>query len=661
MQDSKTNRLYPLAKTAIAFCCAGTLLMLFAHTAKTETKTTINQSAIEALIARSKQQTNAGRMVEYAEQAINIADSLGLDEPKADAMHQSGIAWKVWGDQLKSIERLTEAMELFRALGLEEKLYSVKTDLGETYRAARSYDMAMDELNEALSFFTEQVDSIMLATTYNRMAAISLERLFTHPDYVRLDESGFQGKEMFLENLAQYPEPVTLYTSTKKYLGSSNKMADALGLTGISLSNMNIEASLLKTIHDPEGALALYNELIDRTIETGVTDDLPLAYINKARIMGSHQMGSPEESIALALTALDMAKDQEINIYIFMAYEVLQEQYFALGNYRKAYESLIANRGIFEQFNYENLQLISTTYMLENQIVQRELELQGRRNQIAMMVASIIFILVFFAAFVFILAAKNRKQRFLLTELQKRNQIITDQNELLALSNAEKDKLFSIIAHDLKAPFQSILGFSEILKDEGDTLNKEEAKTLSGLLHTSTSRTWQLLDDLLSWARLQQDRINFAPENIPVAQIVHFISDLLHDAATKKNIKITSQLHEDLVMKADKEMLKTILRNLVSNAIKFSYPGTEVIVSASASNGNIIISVSDSGIGIPKDKIKDLFSVGNEHIMPGTAKEKGTGLGLVLCREFVEKHSGQIRVESNEGKGSVFSFTLPKT
>lgn len=638
-------------------------VLILSHThvqgAQSKTAATTNHGLIEALIVQSKQQKNASQSVEYAERAVYLADSLGLNEWKADALTQSGIAWKNWGDQLKSISRLEEAIALFRQLGLENKHYRATKELGETYRATRSYALSMARLKEALRYFINHPDSIMLARLHNRLAATSFEILFTHPAYLQMDTSKYQDKAAFGRALAKSPEVNIHFQHTIKHLDSSNAIAEDLGLKDILFSNMNIEAGILNLARDPVSALAMYDEMIDAMLSSGVDGDLALAYINKARVLGSYRMNRPEKAIALCLKALEMAKAQEINVYIFLAYEVLHDNYYAIRDYQKAYECLIAIREIFEQFNYEKMQVLIETQTLECKISQRELELQSRRVQIRLMVASIIVIVLLFSVFLFILAGKNRKQRSLLTQLNQQNQIITGQNQELSLTNSEKDKLFSIIAHDLKGPFQSILGFTELFRDEGVRMEPEEIRKISGLLHYSASRTAQLLDDLLNWARLQQGRIAFSPEPMLVGQMLDFIGELMQEKAQQKNIQIVSKLPENLSLKADKEMLKTILRNLLSNALKFSHPGGKVVISAMSENGYVKVSVSDSGIGVPADKIENLFSIGNEHIMPGTANEKGTGLGLVLCREFVEKHGGRIWVNSVEGEGSTFTFTIP--
>ena len=225
--------------------------------------------------------------------------------------------------------------------------------------------------------------------------------------------------------------------------------------------------------------------------------------------------------------------------------------------------------------------------------------------------------------------------------------------------NADKDRFISILGHDLKNPFNSILGFSEILSTEIDSLNSDEIKEIAGHINKSARTTNKLLEDLLMWARTQQGKIPFNPQNLIFADICMNILEILNPNAKAKNITINYSSADPINVFADIDMLKTILRNLVSNAIKFSNNGGVINIKAEENSDNITISVSDHGIGIAHDALKKLFDISEVLTTKGTAGETGSGLGLMLCKEFVEKHNGKIWVESEEGIGSTFIFTLP--
>lgn len=231
--------------------------------------------------------------------------------------------------------------------------------------------------------------------------------------------------------------------------------------------------------------------------------------------------------------------------------------------------------------------------------------------------------------------------------------------EELATANATKDKFFSIIAHDLKNPFGTIYGLSSILLEEIHTLNKNE---IEGSLRKITSylrNTNTLLENLLEWAQSQSGRIRFNPGEVDLCIRLTDILALMEVQAFKKDIRIYSDLPVRCVVYADAAMLDTVLRNLVSNGIKFTPRQGEIRVAIARKDNHVEVSVSDSGTGIPADHLSKLFMIDSKYSLPGTENEKGTGLGLILCKEFVEKHGGRIWAESEPGKGSTFRFTLP--
>jgi signal transduction histidine kinase/ligand-binding sensor domain-containing protein len=255
---------------------------------------------------------------------------------------------------------------------------------------------------------------------------------------------------------------------------------------------------------------------------------------------------------------------------------------------------------------------------------------------------------------VFLSRIKNLKDQKVL--LEKLVAIKTDElNEL----SSSKDKFFSIIAHDLRNPFNTIIGFSEILKEEIKTGNPAKNEEYAALINTSAVQTLRLLENLLEWANSQTGKIKFTPEPIRLSVLLNEESGMLHDMAAGKGIELKSSVSENVIILADKNMLKTILRNLISNAIKFTHIDGKVEVDAIIKNKSAEISVSDNGIGMTKETMAKIFRIDVNHSTRGTQNEKGTGLGLFLCKEFVEKHGGEIWVESESGKGSIFRFTIP--
>jgi signal transduction histidine kinase len=180
------------------------------------------------------------------------------------------------------------------------------------------------------------------------------------------------------------------------------------------------------------------------------------------------------------------------------------------------------------------------------------------------------------------------------------------------------------------------------------------------LIKTSSQRTLDLLTNLLEWSMAQTGRIKFNPDFVDLSKIIVAVLDLLDNSAKRKSVSIINEVTENFMVWADSDMLKTILRNLVSNGIKFTNKGGEIIVGAQKNNGRTVVSVADNGIGMEPEKVKKLFRIDHSHSTRGTEKESGTGLGLLLCKEFVEFHDGEITAESTPGKGTLFYFTLPE-
>jgi PAS domain S-box-containing protein len=239
------------------------------------------------------------------------------------------------------------------------------------------------------------------------------------------------------------------------------------------------------------------------------------------------------------------------------------------------------------------------------------------------------------------------------------DELLEKQNVELRQLNVTKDKFFSIIAHDLKSPFNSILGFSEILVQQMKAKDYESVDDYARIILGSAKRVVELQTNLLVWARSQSGRMEFNPEYFEMADYINDMMPLFTDMAGQKSINITTTLVHPISAFAYRPMISTILGNLVSNAIKYTRAGGEISISAKQDTGGITVSVADNGIGISRDGIGKLFRIEESYSTKGTNNEEGTGLGLILCKEFVEKHGGKIGVESEPGKGSTFYFTLP--
>ncbi|MEI7812838.1 MAG: ATP-binding protein [Ignavibacteria bacterium] len=256
---------------------------------------------------------------------------------------------------------------------------------------------------------------------------------------------------------------------------------------------------------------------------------------------------------------------------------------------------------------------------------------------------------------------KKRFYRYI-TKRDSDEEELTKTKEKLEILNSVKDRFFSIIAHDLRSPFQGFIGLTELMAEDINSIPQDELSEMACEMHVTSKRLFLLLNNLLEWARMQQGAISFNPTEIVLSEIVSENIDLIIKRGKQKGIEIIHEADQNRTVYADKEMLNTILRNLLSNAVKFTRQGGKVSVSSKETENNMVeLSVTDSGIGMPEDLSKKLFNMAEKVGRRGTDDESSTGLGLLLCKEFVEKNGGRIRVESQENIGSTFYFTIPAT
>lgn len=247
-----------------------------------------------------------------------------------------------------------------------------------------------------------------------------------------------------------------------------------------------------------------------------------------------------------------------------------------------------------------------------------------------------------------------------ITERVKIEDELKSSEQKLLESNHAKDRFFSILAHDLKSPFTGILGFSEFLLNDIADLSLDEISEFAGRINSSAKAILELLNNLLDWSRIQSNRINYAPDEVDISHILYKVNSVLNPLTIEKGLELIIDIEDEVKVNADEDMLQTIFRNLISNSIKFTPRGGSIIVSSEDKGKMIRFSVSDSGVGMPPETVAKLFKINELVTTSGTENEKGTGLGLLLCYEFVRRHGGVLEVESHVGEGTTFSFTIPR-
>ena len=260
------------------------------------------------------------------------------------------------------------------------------------------------------------------------------------------------------------------------------------------------------------------------------------------------------------------------------------------------------------------------------------------------------------------IAIAIRNARFYQIEKNLR-QIEEQRSKELTELNASKDKFFSVLAHDLKSPFLPLLGWLDLLSEMVDTASPDKVKRTIEVTRRTAQNIYNLLENLLSWSKIQMKRIEYRPKELDLKMVIDLNMMLLGTVAFNKGIKLHNEVNQSIQVYADEDMLHTVIRNLVSNAIKFTAMGGEIVISATPQSvGNmpyLEVAVADTGVGISPNELAKLFRLDIYHTTLGTAQEKGTGLGLVMCKEMIEQNLGQIWIESEINQGTVVKFTIP--
>jgi len=374
-------------------------------------------------------------------------------------------------------------------------------------------------------------------------------------------------------------------------------------------------------------------------------------------------------AIKYAQEALGIAKKLNIKIHNVELYKVLAQSYEKIYDYEAALKNQklykLYNDSLFNIQNTAKIEEIQSKYDVEkaeneNMLLKKDNKIQAltiakqQNHQLLLVILLILIILTI--VFVYFRMKKDRKINVLLSA---KNEEIKLKSEELEKANSAKDKFFSILAHDLRNPFNSILGSLEILHNEYDSLSDSERKQFINLINKSASSTNKLLANLLEWTLIQRGRISLEKKENNLSALIEESVNLHQNLAINKEIEIQNQVHKQLMAFFDKKSISITMNNLINNAIKFTPPKGKVTISAEKNNGHVSVTVKDTGMGIPPARLNSLFKIEGAKSTPGTDAEPGTGLGLILCKEFIEKNNGQIKVSSKLGKGSCFEIELP--
>jgi signal transduction histidine kinase len=568
-----------------------------------------------------------------------------------------------------------EALRVADSANFKEGQIFSYIGIAQVFQDVGSYEKGLQSLKSALAF-SEQLNS-------DHIHAVVLGEIGKVNAILNNSDEAFEyySQALALKEVELYPSLharilynlAVAYELTSQYSKALNYHKQALALRR-KMKDRVREAFLLNEIgevyermNNDERALANFKAALEvyRSIDNKV--GLADSY-NNVGALYLHQQNARQALANLEL-ALEAGRASQSNLPVRRCYELLSLAYEAFGDYKKALENknlyVEVNDFITKEANAQSLIEMQNRSVIEGEAkkveklefirAQREREIaEQKRIQIFLFITiglgGIVVLLVWY---MYLTKRRSNKQ------LKTNNETIAAQNIELQNLNATKDKFFSIIGHDLKGPLNSLTSFSNLLINYFDSLSKDEIQALAKDLDKSLKNLYSLLNNLLEWARSQTGNIDFAAEAFDISDVLNENSELLTTQATTKQITILHEKASPLEVYAHKQSITTVVRNLISNAIKFTPPGGAIRLTATKMNTEVVVSITDNGVGMNQSVIDKLFRIDTKHSTIGTANEKGTGLGLILCKDFIEKNGGRIWVTSDEGKGSVFYFTLP--
>ncbi len=558
----------------------------------------------------------------------NLIEKNDLTEYLPELYLSYGVYWLIQADYLKSTKYLTDALKLAEQLGDQHLIGRIVRQLGENYRATRDFDLSIIHLKRAEKIFKELNDSLYLARTYNRFAAVM-----------------HQDKD-------QYP-----VTAAIKYAEMSNKIANALNDTSLLVNNYNIIGASYRDLKDYGKAI----EYLERSVSMAdVINSVEYSnYLNNIAGIYYYQ-GDFKKAIINGLKAYELASKRGLTYSLVDIANLLAISYDTLGDYKKAYYYRTKQTNYFDAiFNASKRQAIlefEIKYQNEKNMQKIKTQEMQQKYQYA------VFFVIGFSllSIIYIYYRKQKQLSKANSELSDLNRQISEQNQQLNNLNITKDKFFSIIAHDLKNPIAALRNLSELMVDEYNNLDDNELYDFTKEIKDTSSTLFELLENLLIWSNSQSGKIDFKPVRMDLCYIIKSNIDLMRLAARRKDIELSSKGDCPCYINIDHNMITTVIRNLVSNAIKFTNNGGKITVSHTEYEDNVIISIKDNGIGMSEKIRERLFRIDVTVTTLGTNNERGTGLGLIICKEFIDMHEGTIEVISTQGEGSDFIITLPK-
>ncbi len=584
------------------------------------------------------------RSLEYAAEAYGIAEATGSVTGMADALNRSGNVHYFLNNHERALEYYNDAYEIIQEEGDYLREGIILNNIGLLYMQQQMFGEALDFLARALDAKIMTDDRQLISST------------LAHLGRLKTDLGDYDGALEYYNDLLSILEELPMDGEKGSTYSGIAKAYYLKGEYNESLENYYRAIDIFKGLQDSVSLARVYNSIGKVYLDWG---NLPEAY----------RYISMSGGIASELELVEIRSDN---------HRCLSEYFEAAGDARAAHEHFVIHINLKDSIfkadseaNLENLKNIFETESREKQIelLQKEyevheMELRKQRAWSWFIISSLIIVTVIMVVFIWRFRLRNRTNLILKDkkiELEEMNEKLIASGSSLRELNATKDRFFSIIANDLKNPFTHLLGTSEkIARDIGE-LPREEIKEQVGFINRSSKNLFRLLENLLQWSATQTRTLSCTPERFDLSRLVRIETDAVKKIAYHKNISlmVDEPGNGEIAVYADKNLISSTISNLVENALKYTPEDGQVTVSVCKKDGFAEVCVKDNGLGIEQERLENIFQIEGNQMYSGVEREKGSGLGLILCREFVEINGGEIRVESQPGMGSCFIFTVP--
>jgi signal transduction histidine kinase len=625
------------------------------------------------------------RAMNHARQAVALADKTEDLKKQFLAHRNLGLLLNLSGDYTSAIEEETKAMQLALKRNDSTSLGLSYSNIGNYYHEMGVYDEAYFYLTRAYRLLQKGPRS-HLDSLYMNIALHNIARVFKELGQYQIAEQHFklsrkisqqlhdhEGEAYYFDEMGDLKLRLHQYDSALYYLRQAQREAQKLLKSNSASPVAELVPKIISKIaraylslKNYDSALLYYDSA--RIHHQRNANQYGMADATMGRGMVFMEKGDLQQAALQLNTALQTARQLNARLLEVRCHEQLARLHELSKDFEKALQhyrqhqqlrdslfSVSMQQKLFrDQVRFETEEkddIIASLTKLE-QIRQSELKKQEFIRNILVVVVALSVVLL-----ITVYRSGQRRKRINMLLLQHQEETEKRSKELEQL-NEVKDKFFSIISHDLRSPINALAGILDLM-DKGAIKPEEMPGTIHELRKRFT-HTRTLLNNLLDWTLLQMDKLNLQPVRISLHEVVQENIELLN-AFHEKHIQIKNQVPPQAFAQADRNTINLVIRNLITNAIKFTNEGGEIVITATLNTGQWTVSVNDNGIGMSEEVRSRLFNKINPYSTRGTANEKGTGLGLILCKEFVEKNGGRIWVESQEGAGSSFSFTVPAT